>query len=228
MTGIIGHRGLLLKPVGGGGGDPYIAFRKTIANLNVDLSDPFRTWTPVGGAAVVGGLLTLDGSTQYLHTPQDTDLDLTNQEFCFEGFVTLNALTGGEHVIFAKHSGAALSYLFGINAVGQATFYFNWSGVGDFYPFLGGPALPTATEMHMAWYRAGNNGYVAINGVPTNVVSMTGATVGTLTSANTIGAVAGGGAYQAMGIRGARITVGSSGGYGASNFTPPSFPLPTS
>lgn len=214
--------GALGRRIRGTGGDPYLSFRKTIANLDVDLSDPYRTWTANGGAAVSGGKLVLDGTNDYISTPQDTALDVGANDFAFEAFVTLGTVTAAEHALFAKWAGTT-SYLFGINGSGLMTFYFNQSGTGNIFRQRAG-AVSTGVEHHMAWFKTGGQGYFALDGV----VALSGA-VGTIVAQSlpmTIGATSDPAAFLNASVRGARVTIGSSGGYGASNFTPPSFPLP--
>lgn len=232
MTGIIGHRGLLLKPVGGGGGDPYIAFRKTIANLNVDLSDPFRTWTAQGGAAVTGGALVLDGTGDYLETPNSTDFDFSTVNFCVESFVEISAYPSSDYAIMAKWGSAGVSWLFLITSTGRLGLYYLSSG-GYVTP-VGAIQVPLDTPTHVAGYRiagslGGDNGsYVSVAGV-TERIDIVTRVVDLAVAPTTIGAQSGSGASPFAGkIWGSRATKGSTGGYGASNFTPPSFPLPTS
>lgn len=214
--------------VAGGGTDPYIAYRKTIANLNVDLSDPFRTWTANGGAAVTGGALVLDGTGDYLSSPQSTDFDFGSGDFCVESFINVAVSPSAEATILAKWSGSDLSWLFGITSARQPFFYYNSSTTGLQFP-TGTGVAPTGTDTHIAAYRVGTQLYMAVGGnVSASSALGTDALV-TVSVQSCIGAQSDGISSLLNGkIKGVRATKGSSGGYGASNFTPPSFPLPTS
>jgi hypothetical protein len=202
-----------------GGNDPYIAFRRTIANLMVDLYDPLRVWTPRNGAAVAGGKLVLTG-TEYIDTPQDTALDLGNSDFCLEAY--LEATGGsGERGVFTKW-GAALSYFVGINGSANLTYYYVNSG-GLNFPFNG--PLP-AGEHHVAWYRLSGVVFISVDGIPTSLGSRP--SIDTVSYPTAIGATAANNGQFVGTIRGARITIGSTGGYTGAAFTPPTLPLPVS
>jgi len=211
---------------GGGGTDPYIAFRKTIANLNVDLSDPYRTWTANGGAAVTGGALVLDGTGDYLSSPQSTDYDFGSGDFCVEAFINVAASPPAEDVIIAKWGGSSFSWLFGITNARRPFFYYNTSG-GSTFP-AGSSVVPINTWTHVAAYKIGASLYIATAGIVSGVAPPAAALT-TISSQVCIGAQSDGvnSLFTGM-IKGVRATKGSSGGYGASNFTPPTFPLPTS
>lgn len=217
-------------PVAGGGStDPYIAFRVSIANLNVDLSDPLRTWTAQGGAAVTGGALVLDGSGDYLSTPQSTDFDFGAGEFCVEAMVEIAAYPGSDYAVWAKWGSAGISWLFLITSTGRLGLYYY--SLGGYITPVGTIQVPLNTPTHVAGYRVtsgvGNGSYVAVAGV-TELIRIPLNSIDTSVSPATIGAQMGGASPFAGKIWGCRATKGSSGGYGASNFTPPTLPLPTS
>lgn len=210
---------------GGGGGDPYIAFRVAITNLNVDLSDPLKTWTANGGAAVTGGWLVLDGVNDNLSTPQSTDFDFGSGDFCLEAFVDVSSIPG-TMAIAGKWQAGALSWLFGIDGASKLFIYTQVGGL-NYFPATSA-SVPTGTPIHLAVYRLGNNWYAAINGVYETILSVAGSMNATSQQV-CIGAQSDGVSSLFTGkIRGFRATKGSTGGYGAANFTPPSFPLPTS
>lgn len=209
---------------GGGGGDPYITFRKTIANLDVDLSDPFRTWTANGGATVAGGWLVLDGTGDYLATPQSTDFDFGAGDFCVEAFIEITGNPPAEDVIMSKWGAATQSWFFGINSSGFVVMYI--VNGGGFQLYAGTNSVGTS-PVHVAAYGNGGSIYISVGGVVQSVGGQ--GTIVTTSQQACIGSQSDGSSNQFTGkIRGCRATKGSSGGYGASNFTPPSFPLPTS
>lgn len=220
---ILGHYGLLL---GQTSDDPYAAYRVTVANLNVDLSDPKRTWTAHGDAAVSGGWLTLDGTGDYIDTPESEDFDFGTGDFCWEAFATISASPGGYVPVIAKWKTGALSYYLGINTTRHLCLFARVGG-GNYFVDATTTAIPVDTDTHLAWYRIGNDFYVAVGGVVQSILSQAGAIENTSQPAS-VGAQSDGSNPFTGLIRGVRATKGSSGGYGASNFTPPSFPLPTS
>lgn len=219
--------GFIINPYvfgGGGGGDPYFAFRKTVANLDTDLSDPFRTWTANGGAAVSGGWLNLDGSGDYLATPQSTDFDFGAGLFCTEAFIEIAGNPPAEDVIMSKWGAGSQSWFFGINSAGHVVMYV--VNGGGFQLYAGTISVGTS-PVHVAAYGDGTFIYASVDGVVQNLGGQ--GTITTISEQVCIGSQSDGSSNQFTGkIRGCRASKGSTGGYGATNFTPPSFPLPTS
>lgn len=212
---------------GGGGTDPYIAYRKTIANFNTDLSDPYRTWTANGDAAVTGGQLVLDGTGDYLSTPNTTDYDFGAGDFCIEAFVNIAGAPSAEATILSKWQSGALSWLFGINSSRRPFFYYSGT-TGNFFP-TGTGTVALSTTTHVAAYRVGPDLYFSVAGLVSTPAPFGAASLNSVSIQSCIGAQSNGTASLFTGaLKGVRVTKGSSGGYGASNFTPPSFPLPTS
>lgn len=222
-----GHQGLLMGVGGGGGGDPYITSRVSILNLDSDLTDAKgKVWTANGGAVVSSGWLNLDGSGDYLTTPQSTDFDFGSGDFCIEAFINIAPGSSGNRCIAAKWSASSLSWRFLVETGGRLALYMRLGGTTRFHL---GPILPTGTNVHVAIYRIGTTMYGTLNGSH----SASDSSFGTLSITATVQPTSIGSYSDASNffngkIRGVRITKGSSGGYGASNFTPPSFPLPTS
>ena len=145
----------------GESGDPYAAFRVTIANLNVDLSDPKRTWTANGGAAVSGDWLNLDGAGDYLSTPESADLDFGTGDFCVEAFVDISGSPGGYVPVVTKWQTGALSYYFGINSTSHLALFAQIGG-GNYFIDATTTAIPSGTPTHIAWYRIGNDFYLSL------------------------------------------------------------------
>jgi len=206
--------------------DPYAAFRVTIANLNINLSDPKRIWTAHGDAAVSGDWLNLDGAGDYIDTPQSTDFDFGSGSFSVEAFVQISGAPAGPVPIMAKWQTGLLSWYLGLNASRQAVMFARIAG-GNYFPPATTATVALNTPTHVAMYRIGNNFYLAVGGVVQNVLSQAGS-IDVTSQPVAIGAQPDGSNNFAGLIRGARVTKGSTGGYGATNFTPPSFPLPTS
>lgn len=205
--------------------DPYAAFRVTIANLNVNLSDPKRTWTAGGNAAVSGGWLNLDGTGDYLQTPNSTAFDFGNGDFCVEAFVEIASAPAAADAVVGKWTAAGPSWLLAINTSGGLNFHFYDST----FRSVAAGTIATGTPVHLAGYRVGNNIYCAVNGVVGTPYAINANSLITRNLPTVIGSESDLTSSAFTGkIRGVRITKGSSGGYGASNFTPPSFPLPTS
>lgn len=205
--------------------DPYAAFRVTIANLDVNLSDPKRTWTAGGNAAVSGGWLNLDGTGDYLQTPNSTAFDFGSGDFCVEAFVEIASAPPAADAVVAKWTAAAPSWLLVVNASGALTFHFYDSNFRN----VSAGTIPTGSSVHLAGYRNGGSIYCAVNGVVGTPYSIGVNSLAARNIATVIGAESDLSSSAFAGkIRGVRVTKGSSGGYGASNFMPPSFPLPTS
>ena len=223
MSLISSHAGVVAL---GAASDPYAAFRVTIANLNVDLGDPKRTWTAHGDAVVSGGWLTLDGAGDYIDTPQSTDFDFGSGSFCVEAFVQISGAPAGAVPIMAKWKAGFLSWYLGLNASRQAILFVRIAG-GNYFPSGTTATVALNTPTHVAMYRIGNNFYLAVGGVVQNVLSQAGS-IDVTSQPVAIGAQPDGSNNFTGLIRGGRGTKGSTGGYGATNFTPPSFPLPTS
>lgn len=205
--------------------DPYAAFRVTIANLNVNLSDPKRTWTAGGDAVVAGDWLNLDGSGYYLSTPNSTDFDFGSGDFCVEAFIDISSLPASADAVMCKWTASNASWLLLVDPSGLLYFWFYDS---TFRNVTAGPITPDS-PVHLAGYRVGPNIYAAVDGVVGSPYNIGGNSLATRNIATVIGAESDLSSSAFTGkIRGVRGTNGSSGGYGASNFTPPPFPLPTS
>lgn len=207
--------------------DPYFSSRVSIANLNTDLTDAKgKVWTANGNANVSGGWLNLDGAGDYLATPNSTDFDFAAGDFCLEAYANLAVTPSSEMVIASKWQAGSLSWLFGINASRRVFLYTRMGGTNRFS--AGTNTVTVGADAHIAAYRVGSNWYASINGVVQSILSNAGSIE--VTSQQTcIGTQSDGSMNPFNGkIRGFRATKGSTGGYGASNFTPPSFPLPTS
>lgn len=219
MSGLVGHRGLLLGDDVGGINLGTV----TLANLNSDLSDAYRTWTIHGDAAVSGGWLVLDGSGDYLSTPNTSDFDFGADPFCVEAFVHIAGAPGADSAILSKWQAGSLSWLFGINTSRNFFFYFN-NGSNNFPT---NAQVPLNTDTHITAYRATASGplYAAMNGTYGQIFATPG-TITTTSQQSCIGMQSDGTTSPFNGkIRGVRVTKGNSRGYGAANFTPPSFPL---
>lgn len=223
---------------GGGGSDPYIDDRNTIANFGVNFGDPFRVWTPAATLAppptISGGWLVLDGGASGqnygVQTAGDSTFNFSPGGFALEAYCHLDAYPSNPSnfgAIMARWqgSGSTLSWLFGITSAGKLGLY--WYD-GSFHLPASAASVPLGVPFHAAAFEFGGELYVAIDGVPEMVQSspfapqaqtgpvMIGVQSDLLTS-KFVGK-----------LRGVRSTETGTGGYGASTFTPPSFPLPTS
>lgn len=214
----IGHHGLLLAS-----NDVYAGLRVTIANLDVNLFDPKRTWTANGGANVSAGWLNLDGAGDYLSTPNSADFNFGAGDFCLEAFVEIPGAPGAFDAIFGKWQTASLGIMFGIDTSRRLVLYWHNGALRNGNSTA---TVAVATPTHVAAYRFGASMYCAIGGVTIALATAPGTLTAT-TQQQCIGAESMTSASDFNGkIRGFRATKGSSGGYGASNFTPPTFPLP--
>jgi hypothetical protein len=207
--------------------DPYFSSRVSIANLNTNLTDAKgKVWTANGNANVSGGWLNLDGTGDYLATPNSTDFDFAAGDFALEAFINLAVTPGAEMTIASKWQSGSLSWLFGINASRRVFLYTRIAGTNRFS--TGTNTVTVGADAHIAAYRVSSLWYVAINGVVQSILTNAGSIE--VTSQQTCIGTQSDGSMNAFNgkVRGFRATKGGAGGYGATNFTPPSFPLPTS
>ena len=133
--------------------------------LSTNLSDTKGlTWTAAGSATVTGGKLPLNGTNQNISTPNNVVFDFAAGDFCVEAVVNIDSTGTGGGAVLAKWSSGQYSFFCGVNASNKlAMYYYNVGGTGV-YP-VGTATVPTNVDVHLAWYRVGGIGYVAINGV---------------------------------------------------------------
>lgn len=163
------RRGLMAISAGGGGSDPYFA---NVVSLFNGAGQPNGTtfndvtskvWTPAGDAQVLDEQVECDGSGDRISTPNATDWDFVDGDFCVEMFVTADTATGN-HVLIGKRNGAGYTP-FGIGIFGSKLQMLvsqsgaNWASTaadpGDF---------PTATQQHIALERVGDTLYLLRQG----------------------------------------------------------------
>lgn len=216
-----GHHGLLMQE---DGGDPYAPFRVSILNLDTDLTDPKRPWTAGGDAAVVGGRLELDGAGDYIETASSPGFNIGSLPFCFEAYITLDTSPSAECAAMCRWGPGAYDWFLGFNSARRPVlYYYTPAGTPNF--LTGATSITLGVEYHVAWYKNASGTYIALNGSPEAITGV--GTIRSLTQVIRIGAQADNLSFMDGRIRGARMTVGSAGGYGSGSFTPPSLPLPT-
>lgn len=170
-----------------------------------------------------------NGSSDWITWANSADWRFGSGEFTVEFWAYLNsAPASGTAVLVSTQSNNGIDE-FAVDWLGgTALTAYSQDGVGW---FNGGSwlssSLSTSTWTHFAFYKSGSNYYSAINGVVTNVGPAV-ALFGTSSPLSAACQVDGFSGYCLPGYMASlRVTKGGTARYGASNFTPPSLPLPT-
>jgi hypothetical protein len=231
---------------GSSGPDTDPNFANVVALLHFDGADgattftdnspgsPSRIWTPSGAAQIdtdqskFGGASGLfDGTTDYLTTSDDADLELGSGDFTIEGWIRPNSVTG-QHNFLAKYSGTGFG-AFGIDTeTTTAKFYAGSTGTSWDITTNSGKSfgtVATGTWYHFAITRSGSDWFAFLDGVEGATWSSAAAILATNTPV-TIGANADGTVGFNGWIDEIRITKGVA--RYTSNFTPPSAAFPDS
>jgi hypothetical protein len=176
-------------------GDPY--WENVVALLKFDGSDTSttmtdstgkRTWTARGNAQLdtaqfkfgTASLL-LDGTGDYIDTPNSTDFQVGSQNFTYEAWVRINS-TGKIHTVFNKRdASSAEEHSFAIDASQHisATLFNSGSAIGG--SAVGTTTLSTGVWYHVAYVRNGTSLMCFLDGnlEATQAVSTTAATTNT-------------------------------------------------
>jgi len=192
-----------------------------------DNSPTPKTWTSVNSAALSDAnfrfgtaSLLLNGTTQYISTPQSTDFDFGTGDFTIEAWVYRN-VTGSVFSIFNKSLASTTSVYFYIGGAGGNQLVLFTSGVN-----LNAGSILASTWVYVAATRASGTTRVFINGALAGASSNQG-TSATVSNIATIGAVFNGTTASNFAnglIDEVRITKGFAR-YTAS-FTPPTAQFP--
>jgi hypothetical protein len=191
----LGQAGLM-SPPGAAGIDPYLAQTKLLLLGNgsggstsfPDSSPSARTITAYGNAQVDAttkkygsGSITLDGTGDYLDTPNSADFDFGSGDFTLEAWVYINAGSGTARPILTNRpsGGSANGFMFYLSSTERCSFQC-WDAGGASICNLvsSGSNLPNATWQHFAATRQGSD----------IRIFQDGAHVGTASSATAIGA----------------------------------------
>ena len=189
-----------------------------------------KTWTASGGAQIAtaqfrfgGASLRVDGTGDYISTPDHADFDFGSGDFTVEGWLRADT-TSGTGVVIAKHASGTGPFMVYRNGT---TLELYASSNGTTWNLVSAAALGTIstnTWYHWAICRSGTNIRAFLNGV---VGSTTGVSTSALVSnstAVTIGSWSGAALEFAGYIDDVRITKGV-GRYTAA-FTRPRRPFP--
>lgn len=228
---------------GGGGGDPYWANVVSLTNWpGADGSTTFtdatgKVWTGYGNAQIdtdYGQALLLDGSGDYLDTPDSADFNFGSGEFTEEGYFR-ESVRGVIRQIIGQHTTATIS--------NSSFLLLSDNGYLKFQVFIGGSyytvANPTQhalnTIFHYACVRdTGNVFRLYVDGVQVASLTQSGALNNssfplTIGSVMKDGSPDPGGYYFNGRLLSRRMTVGICRYPGGTTFTPPPFgPFPTS
>jgi hypothetical protein len=192
-----------------------------------DNSPTPKTWTSVNSAALSDAnfrfgtaSLLLNGTTQYISTPQSTDFDFGTGDFTIEAWVYRN-VTGSVFSIFNKSLASTTSVYFYIGGAGGNQLVLFTSGVN-----LNAGSILASTWVYVAATRASGTTRVFINGALAGA-SFNQGTSATVSNVATIGAAFNGTTASNFAnglIDEVRITKGFAR-YTAS-FTPPTAQFP--
>ena len=173
----------------------------------------------------ISGSVGFEGTDSFLAAPHHTDLNATNQDFCFEAFIYPVGSTSNFGFVFAK--GVALQIAWNdTNAYSRMTCYLSSTGGGsydiasDFNSGTG--SVPMHQWAHFAFVRSSGTLKWYINGIEKASTSISG-TIHANTDDFNIGAYSST-SYEFKGsISNARVTIGQA--VYTSNFTTPTEPL---
>ena len=175
----------------------------------------------------LSGSVGFEGTTSYLQIPNNSDLEVTNQDFCFEAYIyPTGASDNGFGYLFNKGFHNQISFRNNSNDP-QMEVYFASPGSGSYDVAAGfasgSNSVPLHQWSHVALTRSSGTLKWFINGV--QKASQSAAALGTNSSDFTIGTYLGSPSnYEFKGsISNARVTVGEA--VYTSNFTPSSEPL---
>jgi hypothetical protein len=174
----------------------------------------------ISTAITVAGDLLLDGTGDYLSTPDSTDWDFGTADFTVEANVLFNSLAGSLNTIFSNYNSASLGWK--LEYIASTTNAFRFID-GTTVLLSAAFALSISQYYHVAACRAGGTLRIFVNG--SQVASVTDSTnINGSAHALWIGAddVSGPQGFLNGRIKWARVTKGR--GLYTSNFTPPSSP----
>ena len=181
------------------------AFTKVLLHMDgADASTTFtdesgKAWTAVGNAQIDtaqskfgGASLLLDGTGDYITTPDSADFDLGSGDFTVDGWVRLNAYVNGNTYgfLFEQYTDANNFVCFELSGATppQLRFVAKSTTVKADYNFPW--SASTGTWYHIAYVRNGTNFYIFINGVSQALTTTTAISTNTLpnlASSGTIG-----------------------------------------
>lgn len=188
-------------------------------------SPAYTTTSPPPGMT---SSISIPGSGAFLQSANSADWQLGTGDWTFEAYVSVvNNAAANTFITTMINSGVADEILMTMNISGTTTFAFGSPGAWALISGGGGGGpIANNTWTHVSWTRNGNNFYAGVGGTTTLIgtVSGTGSTLGPLA----IGATSGDNTSWPLNgtIAAIRVTKGVAR-YGASNFTPPTLPLPT-
>lgn len=168
MSGIVGHRGLLMSDVGAASADPH--FESVAALLHFDGADGStvmpdsstfaRTFSRTGAVISTaqsrfgGASLRVNGGI--VSAPHAASIDLTVGDFTIECWVRLNVAKAGGQVIVVKNANQGISpYWVTVESSKLHVLCWNTSGT-KVVDFVGTKALAINTWYHIAFCRSGS------------------------------------------------------------------------
>ncbi len=189
-----------------------------------------KVWTAQGNAQIDTGrpwfgnpTLLLDGTGDYLTSPDATDWRFGSSDFTIENWAYFTADPVGETVVISKWgAGNDLSFYYGRASAAAArsvAFYYRTNGGTNVFTDSTSSIFSNYWS-YSSFSRIGNTGYYHIDGVQQGTIDLTGVTVNISTTTTVIGAVTGGGTPSTGNFGPLRVTNGV-GRYGAFNYPRP-------
>lgn len=237
MSGIIGHRGMLLEAVSGGG-DP--SFAKVSLLLHMDGSNGSTTFTDssvVGHAITSFGASTSTAQVKYgtasalfsntrIGISDDASLNLTTGDWTAEAWVYPTSNSGGKAVLLRNDGGSGISqYFIDVSGISPRLFCWNTSS-GLVASITSSVTSPINTWTHIAATRNGSTFTLWVGGISGGTATSSAALYLPSTPTALIGSYGGGTSPFAGYIDELRVTKGVAR-YTAP-FTPPTAAFPNS
>lgn len=188
-------------------------------------SPAYTTTSPPPGMT---SSINMPGAGAFLQSANSADWQFASGDWTIEAYVSVvSNAAANTFVTTMSNTASADEILMTMNISGTTTFGFGTTGSWIVLSSAGGGGpIANNTWTHVSWTRSGNNFYSGVGGTSTLIGSS--ASAGTTTNPLAIGGTSGDpGSWPFAGtIAALRVTKGVAR-YGASNFTPPTLPLPT-
>lgn len=235
------QRGFIINPFrfggGGGGSDPDFASVSSLLHLDgTDGSTTFtdvkgKIWTGAGNAQIDtaqskfgGASLLLDGTGDYINTPNHASLNFGTGDATVELFAR-TAVTTGTSILICKHQSATGSWIVFRNGTSLLLYV---SSTGSGWDIANGISIGTiaaSTWYHVAWVRDGTTFRTFLDGVPGSTATSS-SSIYAGTQPLTLGGNPGAGDYFNGHLDEVRVTTGVA--RYTSAFSPPIAAFPNS
>lgn len=205
--------------------DPYWASVVSLQNFTDDIIDGTgRVWSAAGGAAIVGGALSINGAGATISTANSSAFQWWTQPYTIEAYVNCSVYGGdasGRAFMIGEgvYSPGNYNFWFGPRSDGKFVFGY-WAG--SVVNFTGSATIPTGSWTHLQMSFDGTNIRLFINGVID--LTATYSVTPTPVAGQSLRIGLNGTTRFQGSVKGVRFTKGVA--RNVSNFTPPTIPLP--